>query len=117
MHTFTAAAPILPMVTFRRVAVVLSALVIVLATYLGFPSNPPDDDGQNCQSGPALIAQPITSDYLPLCVPNSIMEAEHTVIAPGNSLWGNLSIGREAHFAGGVLYPHPATEGCAPRPP
>ena len=63
------------------------------------------------------ITQPITSDYLPLCVPNSIMEAEHTVIAPGNSLWGNLSIGREAHFAGGVLYPHPATEGCAPRPP
>ena len=63
------------------------------------------------------ITQPITSDYLPLCVPNSIMEAEHTVIAPGNSLWGNLSIGRpEAHLPA-PLPPSRDPEGCDPGPP
>ena len=83
MYTFTAAAPTLPMVKIFRFAVVLSALVLVLAIYSGSPFNPPDDGGQDCRSEQALlIARPATSDFLPLCVPDSIISGEYPVVPP-----------------------------------
>ena len=82
MQIYTATAPILPMVTFRRVAVVLSALVIALATYLVFPSDPPNDGGQNCQSDPAHIARSVSSSDMQLCMPDTILPGEYPVVPP-----------------------------------
>lgn len=85
MYTFTAAAPSLPMATFRRItiAVVLTTLVLVLSIYSRSPFNPPDDGGQHCQSEQALlIARPATSDILPLCVPDSTLTVEYPVVPP-----------------------------------
>ncbi len=82
MTTYTATAHMRPTVKFLRVAAVLSALVIVLSIFSGSLFNPPDDGGQKCQSEPALIAQPITSDYVSLCVSDSTLSGEYQVIPP-----------------------------------
>ena len=47
MNTFTAPAPMLPTVTFRRVAVVLSVLVAALYIYIGSLFDPLDNGGAN----------------------------------------------------------------------
>ncbi len=81
MNTYTATAPMRPIVTFRRVAVVLTALVTALSIFWWVLSNPPDDGGQNCQSEQAQILRTPTSD-MQLCVPDSTLPREYRVILP-----------------------------------
>ena len=81
MTTYTATAHMRPTVRFRRVAVVLSALVVALATYLE-SLDLPDDGGQNCQSEQALIMTAVTSSDVQPCVPDSILSGEYRVVPP-----------------------------------
>lgn len=82
MNTFTAPAPMLPTVTFRRVAVVLSVLVAALYIYIGSLFDPLDNGGANCQSDAAQIARSVTSSDLQLCMPDTTLPGEYQVVPP-----------------------------------
>ena len=82
MNTHTANTPMLPTVTFRRVAVVLSVLVGALYIYIGSLFDPLDNGGANCQSDPAQIARSVTSSDLQPFMPETILSGEYQVVPP-----------------------------------
>ena len=82
MNTYTATAPMLPMVTFRRVAVFLSVLVTALSIYFGALFNSPDNGDQHCQRDPGQIARSLTSSDMQLCMPDTILSGKYQVVPP-----------------------------------